>query len=255
MPMVAGGAGIIATMATILVIQHMKSQGPGRLGATLRDHGFRLDIRTPSDPEGRPLPPDLDNVHGVVSLGGTQDCDESHDWLAREREILAEAHGRGLPVIGICLGHQILAQALGGEVAKMEEPEVGFVEVEMTHDGRNDTILSGVAWKSWQFQLHGSEVTKAPPGAAVLASSAGCKVQAFRAGHRTYGFQHHFEFDLEAIDGLIGSAGSEFEAAGVSAEEARAQLEAHGEMFSRLADRVCVNLATLAFNFDELTAV
>ncbi|MEQ8769314.1 MAG: type 1 glutamine amidotransferase [Phycisphaerales bacterium] len=242
-------------MATILVIQHVKQQGPGRLGATLRDHGFRLDIRTPADPQGRPLPGDLDNVQGVLALGGTQNADESHPWLDREREILAEAHARGIPTVGICLGHQILAQALGGEIGKMPTPEAGFVPVELTHDGRNDTILSGVAWKAPWFQLHGQEVTTPPPGAAVLGSSERCKVQAFRAGHRTYGFQQHLEFDLAFIGAHIDSHPGEYQAAGVSPEEARAQLEAHGEMFSRLSDRICVNLATYAFNFDELTAV
>ncbi len=242
-------------MATILVIQHSVSKGPGRLGATLRDHGFRLDIRTPANPEGRPLPTDLDNVHGVVALGGDQNADEPHDWLPRERELLAEAHAKGIPTVGICLGHQILAQALGGEVGKMPTPEAGFVPVELSHEGRNDTILSGVAWNAPRFQIHAYEVATPPPGAAVLASSERCKVQAFRAGHRTYGFQHHFEFDLAFIDSHIGAHPGEYQAAGVSPEEARAQLEAHGEMFSRLADRICVNLASYAFNFDELTAV
>ena len=242
-------------MATILVIQHIKQQGPGRLGATLRDHGFRLDIRMPDDPDGRPLPSDLDSIHGVVSLGGTQNVDEPHDWMPRERELLTEAHARGIPTVGICLGHQLLAEALGGEVAKMPTPEAGFVPVEMTHDGRNDTILSGVAWKAPRFQLHGYEVTTPPPGAAVLAGSERCKVQSFRAGHRTYGFQDHFEFDLAFIESHIGANPGDYQAAGVSPDEARAQLEEHGEMFSRLSDRICVNLATLAFNFDELTAV
>jgi len=245
-------------MSTVLILQHNARCGPGRLGATLRDHGFRLDVRRldlPVDRGGRPVPPDLDNVHAVLSLGGPQNVGESHPWLEPEMTLLAEATGRGLPVVGVCLGHQILAAALGGEVGPMDTPEAGFHPVELTFDGRNDTLLSGVAWKSSQFESHGHEVTKLPDGAALLASSPACKVQAFRVGHRAYGFQYHLECDREMAESYPSGDAGVWERAGVSADQFRAQLDDHYEMFARLADRVCVNLATFAFTHDHLTAV
>src|SRR5690606_32196483 len=175
-------------MANILVIQHGKAQLPGRLGLTLRDHGFRLDVRKvalPPEQGGKPLPPDLDNVHGIVSLGGPQHVDEPHPWMEQEKELIRAAHERQLPVIGICLGQQLIAQALGGEVARMETPEVGFHDLSLTFAGQTETILAGIPWESPQFFSHGYAVTKAPPEAAVLAKTALSPNAVFRVGLRT----------------------------------------------------------------------
>lgn len=245
-------------MATILALQHSARCTPGRLGATLRDHGFRLDVRRvdlPHDRGGSPVPADLDNVHAVLALGGPQNVGDPHPWLEPEMHLLAQAVERGIPVVGVCLGHQILAAALGGEVGPMDTPEAGFHPVELTFEGRNDTILGGVAWKSWQFQSHGHEVKKLPEGAALLASSPACKVQVFRVGHRAYGFQYHFECDRDMAEAYPPGDHDLWTRAGVNTDQLRAQLDDHYEMFARLADRVSVNLATLAFSFDRLTAV
>lgn len=242
-------------MATILTIQHSRLGTPGRLGATLRDHGFRLDLRTPAMPGGRGLPPDLDNVHGLLCLGGPQNVDEPHPWMEGERALIREAHRRGMPVVGICLGHQLIAETLGGRVERMSQPEVGYQRVDLTGEGRGDSILAGVAWSSHQFQSHAYEVTTPPPGAAVLATSRACKVQAMRVGMRTYGFQYHLEFDRRTMDAMVAADPEFYARGGLTPEVLAKQAEEHDEMFSRLADRVCVNLATLAFTYDELLAV
>ncbi len=101
----------------IVVFQHADECRPGRLGLTLRDHGFRLDIRRVD--RGDAIPPDFDNIDGVVSLGGPQYVTDSHAWIQRELDFLAKAHERGLPVVGICLGAQLIGKALGGEVGPM----------------------------------------------------------------------------------------------------------------------------------------
>lgn len=226
----------------ILVLQHCDSCRPGRLGLTLRDHAFKLDIRRID--RGEPLPPDFDDVDGVISLGGPQHVGGPEKWLAAEMAFLKEAHDRSLPIVGICLGHQLLAAALGGEVTKMDKPEIGMHPVDITVPGQTDTILSGIAWRSWQFQTHSWEVKTPPPGAAVLASSAQCKVQCFRAGLRSYGFQYHFEADRPMIEALAKESPGEMVAAGLTAELLRQQLDQRYEMFARLADRLSVNIAT-----------
>lgn len=227
----------------IVVFQHSDLCRPGRLGKILRDHAFRLDIRRPD--KGDPFPPDLDDVEGVVSLGGPQHVGGREPWLAREIDFLKAAHDASLPVVGVCLGHQLIAKALGGEVGPMDKPEVGMVEVDLTPAGQTDPILAGVAWRSWQFALHNDEVKAPPPGATLLASSASCKVQAFKAGMRTYAFQFHLECDRPLMDDLLQGSKEECARAGLRREQVLRDAELKYEMFARLADRVCENIALL----------
>ena len=242
----------------IIVFQHSDIGGPGRLGATLRDHGIRLDIRRldlPADAGGASVPPDLDNVEGVISLGGPQNVGDNLPWLRDEMNFIKSAHDRGLPVIGICLGHQLIAAALGGEVAPMEKPEAGFNTVALNMAGQLEPVLAGIAWSSPQFCLHGQQVTKLPKDAVALASSAECAIQAFRAGVRTFGFQYHFESDLAGIRAYLRERPGEFTAVGLSASDVEAQAVRHYEAFARLADRLCVNLVTLCFPMRHKRAV
>lgn len=227
----------------IIVFQHSESERPGRLGLVLRDHAFRLEIRRLD--RGDPIPPDFDDVDGVISLGGPQRVQEGREpWIAREVEYLRAAHERQLPVVGICLGHQLIARALGAEVGPMDKPEVGYVDVDLTPAGQTDTILAGIPWRTPQFQLHHDEVKGVPPGAVLLASSAACSVQAFRAGMRTYAFQYHPEFDREMIRLALADSRDMLIRAGVNAPLIESQSEHRQDLFARAADRLCLNIAT-----------
>ncbi|MEZ6211023.1 MAG: type 1 glutamine amidotransferase [Phycisphaerales bacterium] len=226
----------------IIVLQHSDICGAGRLGMTLRDHGFKMDIRRVH--AGDRVPTDFEGVDGVMSLGGPQNVGEDHPFMEREYAFLKEAHERQLPVVGICLGAQMIAHALGGDVAKMAAPEVGFPAMDIGPVGQTDTILAGVAWRSHQFQAHGYEVTKLPAGATLLASSAKCKVQAFRAGMRTYGFQFHPECDKGMARAIATDSAEFLHSAGLTKDEFEKQMAAHYDEFARLSDRMCVNIAT-----------
>lgn len=224
---------------------------------TLRDHGFKLDIRRldlPREQSGG-VPEDLDDVHGVVSLGGHQNVGENHWWMRPELELIKAAHTAQLPVIGVCLGCQMIGSALGGEVAAMAAPEVGFTVVSLTPAGQTDRVLSGQRWRTHQFQSHAQEVKTLPPGATLLGSSAKCKAQVFKAGLRTYAFQYHMELDRRGIDGFLADPRCGFGAAGLTADLLSAQCDEHYPGFARLADRLCVNIATLGFAFNELLRV
>ncbi len=121
---------------------------------------------------------------------------------------------------------------------------MGFVDTHLTSSGQTDTILAGVAWDHPTFQHHRHEVQTPPPGCAILASSERCKIQAFRIGMRTYGFQYHVEADRTIMNDLIGPGGSELHHAGLTAADFEKQAKASMEIFSRLADRICVNIAS-----------
>lgn len=233
----------------IVVFQHGDHVGPGRFGVTLRDHGFSLDIRRvdlPPAKGGRPVPPDFDNVEGVLALGGVQNIGEPHAWLNDEASYIKGAHERQIPVIGICLGAQLIAHALGGKVAPMQAPEVGFPTVSLNPVGQVEPLLGGIAWDSPQFSSHGYEITQLPQGATLLGSSKACKNQLFRVGLRTVGIQFHPECDRAMIDRFCSDC-TLMPRLGLTRADIAAQADKSYEMFARLSDRLAVNLVTLLF--------
>lgn len=237
---------------TILVLQHSDIGGPGRLGATLRDHGFKLDVRRP-DKFGtdsvKGVPADLDNVQAVVVLGGPMNVTDiaTLPWMQAEAKLIVEARAAELPVIGICLGAQLIAHALGGEVGKREKPAVGLLPVVLNITGQTETMLSGIPWNHVGLFSCGQEVKKLPPGATLLASTKQTPVQVFRAGLRTYGFMQHFECDKPMAEALLGSERRMVEESGGTPGELKAQLDQGYEGMARLGDRLCVNIVNYCF--------
>jgi GMP synthase-like glutamine amidotransferase len=234
----------------ILVLQHAASCTPGRIGLTLRDHAHKLDIRRLDLPESRTnrhIPPDFDNIDAVISLGGPQNVGENLPWMQPEIEFLRETHRRQIPLLGVCLGAQMVAHALGGKVAPMPKPEWGFPVVSQLPIANTETILAGIPWHTRQFQAHAQEVQELPPGATLLQSSAACKVQAFRVGIRTYAFQYHFECDREMVNAFAAGSAAELAAAGLSVAQVNAEADEHYPRFAICADRLCVNLASFLF--------
>ena len=237
---------------SIVIFQHHDVAGPGRLGATLRDHGFRLDIREPhKNPIGsaKGVPTDLDNVHALVILGGAQNMTDvdKYDWMQAEVELLKKAHAREIPIIGICLGCQMIGHALGGKVSPKDKPAVGFYPTSHTIAGQTETMLAGIPWNHEQLYSCGQEVSQLPPGAILLATSPNARNSVFKVGVRTYAFQYHFECDKPMVDGLMKASCGDMEAACVTPADVAAQAEKHYANYARISDRLCVNLATYLF--------
>jgi len=232
----------------IVIFQHSDIGTPGRLGATLRDHGFRLDIRRP-DLHPESVPTDLDDVHGLVILGGPQNVTDiaKYPWMQAEIELLRAAHQREIPVIGICLGAQMIAHALGGEVAPRERPAVGFYPMNLTMAGQTETLLAGIAWESPQVFTCGQEIKSLPPGATLLASARTTKHVIFKAGLRTFGSIAHFECDRHCVDHLMASSKGMMPGAGITESEVKVQTDQMYDTYARLSNRLCVNLATYLF--------
>jgi GMP synthase (glutamine-hydrolysing) len=235
----------------ITVFQHSDKGNPGRLGATLRDHGFKLDIRRPD--LGQPIPPDLDNIEAIVILGGSMNVTDIDKlpWMQQEAAFIKQAHAANLPVIGICLGAQLIAYALGGKVTPREKPAIGFYPVTLNTNGQTDTVLAGVPWEHPQLFSCGQQVKDLPPGATLLAGTKTIPVQIYRVGLRTYGFICHFECDREAVDGLMSECKRGMESCGVTAGEVKVQADQLYPTFARVSDRLCVNIASYCFPFVE----
>ncbi len=242
-------------MATIIVLQDGQHLGPGRLGVTLRDHGFKIDYRRIDRDGEAAVPADMDNAQGLVVLGSPKSPLGDEPWITRTLDLIRQAHEAKMPVIGLCMGHQLIARALGGEVEKLPEMALGFEPVELTVPGQTETMLAGMPWKLPMFQSHEHHVSKAPPGATVLAKSATTPVECFKVGIRTYGFQYHFEFDRPGITRHVSVLKRVMGEVPRTLEEIEAQLDEHYAMFARASDRLCVNIASFAVPFDRLLAV
>jgi GMP synthase-like glutamine amidotransferase len=246
----------------IVVLQHSPSDGIGRLGPILRDHALKLDIRRldlPPAQGGRGVPADFDDIDAVISLGGPMNVGDALPWMQAELDFLREAHARQLPVLGSCLGAQMIARALGGEVGPSgpapSGPEIGFCPVSQTPPGNTDRILAGIPWTTWQFQAHAQEVKKLPEGATLLQTSKACKVQAFCVGLRTYAFQYHFETTKPDIDGYLADQWCQglIGQLGLSQAALRAQASEHYDTFERLGQRLSTNIAAFMFPMRKMT--
>jgi len=183
-----------------LVLKHVRNEGLGAWEPVARIH--EVDIREVEVDEGEEIPR-LEGFDGVVSLGGPLSADDEHEGLAAERKLLAEAAGRNVPVLGVCLGAQLLAHALGGEIfANPGGREIGVSEVELTEAGRSDPLFAGLPEQLPVMQWHG-DAFGLPAGATLLATGSGCENQAFRYGERAYGVLFHPEvLEAEARDWL-----------------------------------------------------
>lgn len=188
----------------ILVVQHIAVEHPGILRAFLAADGIAWDAVELD--AGETIPP-LAGYDALWVMGGPMDVWEEaeHPWLVAEKQAIREAVlERGMPYLGLCLGHQLLGAALGGRVGKMRAPEVGILDVELTPDGRADPLFAGIAPRHAALQWHGAEVAEAPDGAVVLASSPVCAIQAMRVGPYAYGIQYH----VEITDRTVGEWGA-----------------------------------------------
>jgi GMP synthase (glutamine-hydrolysing) len=234
----------------ILVIEHDSNDHPGVLGRVLARHGLRL--RTIRLHAGDRLPSDLDDVDGIVSLGGPQSAtDDALPWLSAEFGLLRAAHAGGVPILGVCLGAQILARALGGTVGRMAAPSGGLGRVDLTPAGREDPLFRGLPWYGTWPGSHQDEVSQLPPDGRVLARSEACGVEAFVSGMFSYGVQFHPEWSSSAFVARC-------ESGGLLGDGDRAALAAtirdQAEGVDRQAERFAENVASFLLPIERVNA-
>lgn len=209
-----------------------------------------VEVRTvDASAPGAELPP-LADVAGIVTFGGTVNVDQvdEHPGLARVREYTREAVDRGVPYLGICLGSQILARALGVPVVRGDVKECGFEVVHATPAAETDPLLSVLGSTERVMQWH-EDTHELPPDATLLATGDQIPVQAYRSGPAAWGVQFHLEVDAPELAWWIEVADGEFDLKGTwgkSADELRAEARAHiarqeergRAIFTRFADVV-----------------
>lgn len=185
---------------TWAVLQHVAHEGPGSIARVLADAGVAMTVVRLDRGEA---PPPVTELDGLVIMGGpmgVHDLD-GHPWLAPERELIRQSVDAGLPTLGVCLGAQQLAAALGADVTSGPVEEVGPGRVELTADGRRDPVLgpeyNGLSGTSVPCVHWHRDTFSLPDGAVHLAATRAFPHQAFRSGDRAYGLQFHVEVDEE----------------------------------------------------------
>lgn len=178
---------------TWTILQHVAWEGPGLIAAEAQARGLHTDIRCLDLGADLPRP---DDVEGLVVMGGPMGAHETdkHPFLAEECSLIAKLVRRNRPVLGVCLGAQLLARALGARVFPGQGPEIGFGFVELTAEGKRDALFGPNGPSVPVFHWHG-DTFDLPAGATLLASSVQYPHQAFRFGSCVYGLQFHIEPD------------------------------------------------------------
>ena len=183
----------------ILVIKHIAIEGPGSLGEFFQSTDWK--VKTVELEKDGKLPRDLSDIEAIITLGGPMNVyqEDKYPFLRDEDALLKKAMEEEIPILGICLGAQLLAKASGGNVKKARKKEIGWYTIKLTTDGSKDLFFEGVGKALDAFQWH-EDTFEISKDAKLLATSKRCNTQAFRVGKNAYGLQFHIEVTAEMIE-------------------------------------------------------
>lgn len=231
----------IGPMSKAIILQQVAYEGPGRLIPVFRDYGIPTEVRRLY--QGDEVPTDLESIRALIVLGGPMGVsdvgNDKYPFLAKELDLLKRMVAADRPVLGICLGAQLLAAAGGAKVYPNAKPgatpdapttpvpELGWAPVKFPFPGGTDPLVTGMhdgaQMFHWHFDTFDLPKLPSPPpapgtpppptGNAWLAASAACRHQAFRFKNRLVGYQFHFEFTQAEIEAVVGNASPEVKAA------------------------------------------
>jgi GMP synthase-like glutamine amidotransferase len=235
----------------VLAIVHQADAGPGVFAEAIAAAGHELDewrlpevVEPPADPA---------SYDAVLTLGGAMNADQGdrHPWLAQESRLLAGLIERGTPLLGLCLGGQLVAGAAGAPVGRAPRPEIGWHRVRLTGEGRNDPLLGPLAPSFEAFEWHSYEFPL-PAGAVALAESDVC-LQAARIGERAWAIQFHPEVSAAGARGWIDDYRSDPDAVriGIDSTALAAETDAKIAAFNQLGRDLCTRWLQLAGRWAE----
>jgi len=180
----------------VLVIEHEAACPPALFGRWLEEEGCRLEVCRPY--AGDVVPTDVAPYAGLLVLGGSMGAhdDRDHPWLPAVRELIRAAAGDKVPALGICLGHQLVAAALGGDVSvNPRGQQLGLFETSWLSAAESDPLFGAVSTPRRGVHWNNDLVTTLPPGASVLATTPDGELQAARFAPSAWGVQLHPEVD------------------------------------------------------------
>ncbi|HSS32251.1 MAG TPA: type 1 glutamine amidotransferase [Solirubrobacterales bacterium] len=223
----------------VLAIVQQRDAGPGVFAEAIRERGDELDQWVL--PEGDPPPADPLGYDAVFTLGGAMNVDEetAHPWLADEKALLRRLLEKDVPLLGLCLGSQLVAEAAGAAPRRASRPEIGWHPVEVTPEGEADPLLASLAPRFEAFQWHGYEFPL-PPGAVALARSE-VSLQACRIGERAWAIQFHPEVGRADALAWIVDYRSDADAVriDIDPDALRTETEAKIDAFNQLGRELC----------------
>lgn len=208
-------------MKPIAVVQNAHDDGPGHFGDFMAARS--ISLRVFHSWNGEDLPRTLDDFSGLAVLGGPMSANDDLPFLRLTEALIRAAVGNDLPVLGHCLGGQLMASALGGQVTRAAQPEIGWIDIAGRPDAGAGEWFGADAFSI--FHWH-AETFSVPPGARHLATSRWCENQAFACGDLHLGMQFHCEITVDKIDGWIDS------------EAGRAEIAAHTVDSVQTPDRI-----------------
>jgi GMP synthase (glutamine-hydrolysing) len=222
-----------------LAIVYERDAGPGVFAEAARSTGAELDIWLRREGPEPPLEPR--EYDAALCFGGSMNVDEDdrHPWLGDDRRLLAEMVDRGTPVLAVCLGAQILTQALGGEVGRLPDPEIGWYEIEVSKGGAEDPLLAPLAPGFRGFEWHSYGVSL-PPGAVELARTSDC-LQSYRLGEAAWAIQFHAEVTRTDAESWMDDYRSDADAVriGLDIESLRRETRERIGAWNRLGRELC----------------
>jgi GMP synthase-like glutamine amidotransferase len=212
-------------------LQHVPFEGLGTIGEWAAAHGHTVRASHLYAGDALPQPEELD---WLVVMGGPMSVSDeaAYPWLTGEKRFIAEAIGAGKHVLGICLGAQLIAAALGARVYRNHQKEIGWFPVEVTPAGKQSAVGQALGTQAEVFHWHG-DTFDIPAGAVHLARSAACAHQAFSLDDRVIGLQFHLETTPAAARALIDNCPADLAAPGAFVESSDAMLR-DPERFARI---------------------
>jgi GMP synthase (glutamine-hydrolysing) len=238
----------------VLAIVHQPDAGPGVFADEMRDRGVQLDEWRLSE-RGTGPPIEIAGYDAVMTFGGAMHADQEdrHPWLRFEKDFFAAILDDEMPILAVCLGTQVLAEAAGGSARRASEPEIGWFEVEISDEGAADPVMGPLAPGFTAFEWHSYEAIP-PDGATILARSAICP-QAYRIGDRVWGIQFHAEVGAADLAHWIDDYEADEDAVriGVDPEKLRAETEPRVAEWNRLGRELCGRFLDQAERYSGVT--
>ncbi len=217
-------------------LQHVPFEGPGAFAKALSKRGVTLDsYLVPKDG----LPKDAGDL--LIVMGGPMSVNDPDPWIAEETAFIRSSILANKPVIGVCLGSQLMAKALGAKVRSGKALEIGMTPVRLTDRGKNDPVFGDCPETFSVFEWHG-EIFDLPNDSVPLAGSDIAPLQAFRYGERAYGLLFHLEMEEGGIDSLCRECGPDVTKAGLTAQQVKTTALPQLPRLHHLADRLIGHL-------------